>query len=248
MDPWLSALLLVVAGIVAGTINVVAGGGSFLTLPILIFLGLPAGVANATNRVGVLVQNVSSVWAFRRRGVLDWPWALWSSLPASIGAIAGAWLALIVSDVTFRRVLAVIMLVVALWTFVARRLPLEELPHPRAHFTWTMPAFFAVGLYGGFIQAGVGFLVLAITNMVGLDLVRANAIKVFVILLLTGLSLLIFSWHGTVDWTMGSALAVGNLIGGLMGVRVAMVWGDRWLQYAIAVTILIFAVALLLER
>ena len=82
---WLGYLALFAAGCVAGTLNVIAGGGSFLTLPVLIFLGLPAGIANATNRVAIFLQNVGAVWSFQRFGVLDTRSLLWAAVPATTG-------------------------------------------------------------------------------------------------------------------------------------------------------------------
>ena len=112
----LSVALLFGAGLVAGTVNVLAGGGSFLTLPVLIFVGLPPGVANATNRVGVLLQNVGAVWGFHRHRVLPWRGALWASLPAMAGAVLGTWGALEIGDDAFRQVLAFLMVAVTLWS------------------------------------------------------------------------------------------------------------------------------------
>ena len=114
-DPWLYPLL-VLAGIVAGALNVIAGGGSFLTLPILIFMGLPASVANGTNRVGIFFQNVGAVWGFHRNRLVDWRSILWAALPASLGAVAGTVLALSIGDAAFRKVLAFLMIAVTLWT------------------------------------------------------------------------------------------------------------------------------------
>ncbi|MDW7712386.1 MAG: TSUP family transporter, partial [Deferrisomatales bacterium] len=108
--------LLFGAGLVAGTINVVAGGGSFLTLPVLIFVGLPPTIANATNRVGVLLQNVGAVWGFHRHGVLDWRSVAWAAFPAALGSLLGTWAALRVGDEAFQRILAFLMIAVTLWS------------------------------------------------------------------------------------------------------------------------------------
>jgi len=81
MEDWIPYAILFLAGGVAGVLNVVAAGGSFLTLPLLIFLGLPASVANGTNRVAILLQNIGAVWGFHRYGVLDWRAILWAAIP-----------------------------------------------------------------------------------------------------------------------------------------------------------------------
>ena len=236
---------LFVVGFVAAVINVLAGGGSFLTLPLLIFLGLPASVANGTNRVGVLAQNISAVAGFHRHQVLPLRWAVIVSVPAVIGAALGVWAALHVTDLAFRRILSVVMLAMTLVTLLGRRSAADVPREPRSPWHWTMVlGFFVTGLYGGFLQAGVGFLALAMTTLAGLDLVRGNAVKVFSVMLLTLLSLSVFASTGHIDWPAGMALAMGNLLGGIVGVRVAVLKGQRWLEYVVTATIVVFAVLL----
>ena len=109
-------LLLFGAGLIAGAINVIAGGGSFLTLPLLMFLGLPAGMANGTNQVGIVLQNVAAVWSFEHHRVLDWSSLWWAAAPATLGAALGTWGALLISDQAFKKVLALLMLTVSVWT------------------------------------------------------------------------------------------------------------------------------------
>lgn len=235
---------LAVAGLVAGTINVLAGGGSFLTLPLLLFLGLPAAVANGTNRVGVLAQNLSGVWGFHREGMLDWRWATRMSIPAVAGAALGAWAALLVTDFAFTRILSMAMIAVTLWSIWSHGAKPVAAHDPSARSPLAWIAFFVAGLYGGFIQAGVGFFILAITTAAGLDLVRGNAVKLWSVLLMTLLSLGIFASAGTVDWPRGLALAAGNIVGGLLGVRLAVLRGHAWLQRLVTAVVIVFAVLL----
>lgn len=239
---------LFAVGAVSGALNVIAGGGSFLTLPVLIFLGLPAGVANATNRVGVLAQNLSGVLGFHRSGAMDWRWGLAVSVPAVIGAAVGATWALHMSDFAFRRLLSIAMLGMTLWT-VTRRPRREEHRTLRSPWHWSMVlAFFLIGVYGGLIQAGVGFAVLAATSVAGMDLVRGNAVKLLAVLLLTILSLAIFASSGVVDWSAGLALAAGNVVGAMFGVRLALRQGHGWLQRVVTVAVVAFAVLLWFDR
>ena len=244
-DLWPYALLIA-AGIAASILNVLAGGGSFLTLPILIFLGLPATVANGTNRLGVMTQNVGAVWGFHKAGVLDWRWALTASAPAIAGSAIGTWAALDIGEDLFRRILAVVMVAVTLATLVTP----EPRPHEsaRSSRSWVVSVgFFVVGLYGGFLQAGVGFLVLAITSWARLDLVRGNAVKVVSVALLTLLALVIFIANGAVHWRMGLALAAGNSIGALIGVHLGVTKGHRWIRGVVTVTVIAFAIKLWLS-
>jgi uncharacterized protein len=242
---WLGYVALFAVGFVAAVINVVAGGGSFLTLPLLIFLGFPPSVANGTNRGGVLAQNISSVLGFYRHDVLPVRWALGVSVPAVVGAGVGVWAALHVPEIAFRRILSLMMLIITLGTVLHRSLRSAPRAEPRPASHWTIIAgSFVTGLYGGFLQAGVGFLALAMTSYAGLDMVRGNAVKVFTIMLLTLLSLAVFAGTGHVNWPAAIALALGSLAGGVVGVRVAVLKGHRWLEVVVSITIVVFAVLL----
>ena len=257
---WIDALALLAVGAVSGALNVLAGGGSFLTLPLLIFLGLPPSVANGTNLVAILVQNVGAVWRFRRHGLLDPAWIPLAAGPAVAGAVLGTWAAIEIGDETFRRVLAGLMVLATLWILwdpLSRRPADDPTPVDRASPSGgPIPpsrsgrraafaaAFFAVGLYGGFVQAGIGFLLAAVATWAGLDLVRGNALKVLVVLLLTPVSLAIFAWSGRVDWLVGLPLAIGHLAGALAGVRWTVLKGHVWIKRFLTVTVIAFAIKL----
>ena len=247
MDHWSSYLLLFGVGSVAGVLNVVAGGGSFLTLPVMIFLGLPPTLANGTNRVGVVLQNVGAVWSFRRHGMIDWSYLLWAALPAMLGAILGSWVALRVGDELFQRILAFLMIAVTLWTLWD---PLKKMQLGAAGSYQTpvvavlAVGFFLSGVYGGFVQAGVGFVILATTSLAGLDLVRGNAVKVLSVLCFGVVSLSMFAWQGQVDWWIGLALGTGMALGGLVGVKLTVLKGHAWIKRVVTVTIIVFALRL----
>lgn len=249
MDPgWSGYLLLFGAGAVAGTLNVVAGGGSFLTLPVMIFLGLPPTIANGTNRVAILVQNAGAVWGFQRHGLVDRRWLAVAALPAIAGAAIGTWWAIEIGEQAFQRALAVIMVVVSLYALWD---PLRKRPvgsHLRDTGRLGRIAlglgFFAVGVYGGFVQAGVGFLILAVATAGGLDLVSGNALKVLLVLVFTPLALALFALGGKVEWGIGLVLGAGNLIGGLAGVQLTVRKGHRWIKRAVTVIVVLFALKL----
>ena len=245
MPSWPLTLLLAAAGFVSGFVNVIAGGGSFLTLPVLIFLGLPAGEANATNRVAILLQNVGAVWAFHRERVMDWERARDTIVPALLGAAAGAWAALQVDDRDFRRILAFLMVALTIWTMVdPRARGVADGGPPRLGRTGMRLAFLAVGVYGGFVQAGLGFLILVITTLAGMDLVRGNAVKVFSVLVLTTLALAIFAGAGRVRWVPGLVLGAGSVLGSLVGAHLTVRKGHAWVQSVVTATVIVFAVAL----
>lgn len=246
MSEWSTNLMLFGTGCVAGILNVVAGGGSFLSLPVLIFLGLPTTLANGTNRVAILIQNIGAVWSFHRHGVMDWKSLFWAALPTTVGAALGALLALQVGDEAFKKILAFLMVAVTLWTLWD---PLKKkLNHSRtaggAHLLSLTSGFFVVGIYSGFVQAGVGFLILATTTLAGFNLVKGNAIKVLVLLASMIVSLTVFASQGMVNWTMGFVLGVGSLLGGLLGVKLTVLKGHVWIKHFVTATVIIFALQL----
>ncbi|MGH7566105.1 MAG: sulfite exporter TauE/SafE family protein [Gemmatimonadota bacterium] len=251
---WIDALALLSVGALAGALNVLAGGGSFLSLPLLIFLGLPPSVANGTNRIAILVQNMGAVWRFRAHGLVDRAWIPLAAVPAIAGAALGTWAAIEIGEEAFRRVLAGLMVAATLWILwdpLANRAGGGRgaadgsiAAGSGARRVGLAAAFFAVGVYGGFVQAGIGFLLAAVATWVGLDLVRGNALKVLVVLLLTPLSLALFAWSGKVDWLMGLPLAAGHLLGALAGVRLTVLKGHVWIKRFLTVTVVAFAIKL----
>jgi len=243
-----NSLLLFLVGLVAGTLNVIAGGGSLLSLPVMIFLGLPPTVANGTNRVAILLQNVGASWSFHRRGLVSKEWLLLTVPPAVVGAVLGTVAAVQIGELEFQRTLAVILVVAAAWQ-IWNPIKLHadgnaDLPEGMRRWAF-VAAFFLIGVYGGFIQAGIGFLLLAATSAAGFNLIRGNALKVVVVLGFTPLALVLFAWNGKVDWAMGFALAAGNFLGGLAGVHLQVLKGHKWVRGVVTLVIVIFAIRLL---
>lgn len=241
--------LVMVTGLVAGIINTLAGGGSLLTLPLLIFLGLPGSIANGTNRVAVLVQNLSAVAGFRSKGFQNLGYGLFLAVPAVLGAVLGARISIDLSDQLFEKILGVLMLVILvliLWNPAKRYAKGTEDLSPGRR--WLAAFFFLfVGFYGGFIQAGVGFLVIATLTMVnGLDLVKTNSYKVVVNSAFTLIALLVFALHGEVRWLVGLLLALGMGLGGWIGSHLAVARGERFIRVVLIVAVLGMSLKLLL--
>lgn len=223
-------LLLAVGGLVAGVINTLAGGGSLITVPLLVMLGLPATTANGTNRIGVLFQNAVAIWRFRREGLDGLRGAGPVLLPVLIGSLVGAEMASRMSAELFRQVFGVAM--IALLYPMLRRSPKRDAidnESPRSRWLNRL-IFFGIGLYGGAIQAGVGLFLIAALARSGLDLVRANAIKVVLIGALTLVAVPVFIVHGQVDWAPATALVVGFALGGEVGARAAVLGGERLIR------------------
>ena len=239
---------LILVGMVAGFLNVMAGGGSLLTLPLLIFMGLPAAVANGTNRIAIFCQNIFAITGFKRKGYFPARLAMICTIPALVGSYVGANLAIDIDDLLFRRLLAGIMIGVLVLTLVdpAKRLKVEV-----SHFTLLRTAvllisFFFIGVYGGFVQAGVGFIIITGLLVHGLDLIKINAVKVIVIFCFTFVALAVFIAHGQVNYGLGLALAAGNSAGAWIATHVAVKKGHDWIKRLVSITVLVFALKLLL--
>jgi uncharacterized membrane protein YfcA len=248
---WLDAgvvVLCAAGGLAAGIINTLAGGGSLLTLPILIFAGLPAQVANGTNRVPILMQNVFAVTRFSRGKVKMARPALRLAVPAVLGALAGSVAASLLGGETFRRVLAGVLLLVLVPVFLNPKRRLAGAGSEEGSVTpLSMALFVGVGFYGGFVQAGVGFLVLGVTVLAcGYDLVRSNAIKVLVILIYTAAVVPVFLWHGLIAWGPAIAMTVGQSAGGWIGARLAISRGVPLIRVVLVVMSVLAAAKLLL--
>jgi uncharacterized membrane protein YfcA len=234
-------------GLLTGFLNVMAGGGSLLTLPILIFLGLPVAAANGTNRFAILIQNVAAVASFKRQGYSDFKSGLRYGLTTVPGAIAGAFVAVSVDERLFRAVLAgVLVLSVAALMFPNRNK--EATTQIRAvNRVAAFVALFAIGFYGGFIQASVGFLLMiTLHRLLAVDLVRTNMYKVLIIMIFSVPALAVFVFTGNVVWTMAAALAVGNALGGVAAARVAVRGGERPIRIVLGVALLLMAARLVM--
>ena len=171
-----------------------------------------------------------------------------ATVPAVVGALIGSKAAVAIGDEMFKNILAVLMIVVTLWTLwdPLKKNLAEEKEKPFNRTALTI-GFFFVGIYGGFVQAGVGFLILAATTMAGLDLVKGNAVKVLSILAYTVISLVIFAMEGKIDWSLGLVLAGGTMLGSQIGVHLTVLKGHRWIKKVVTVTVIIMAIKLIIS-
>jgi uncharacterized membrane protein YfcA len=244
----LTALLVIGAGAIAGFLNVVAGGGSLLAMPVLIFVGLPDTAANGTARIAILVQNVTAAARYHRAGRIQGDLVERFAPPTVVGAIAGAAAATVIPDTGFRQVLAWVMLAAALAVVVgpARLLRRAAASEPRLHPALIWPLFIAVGFYGGLVQAAVGYLLLAVLSLgIGLDLVEANILKVVLVLAYTPIALGILGGGGKVNLWLGLLLAVGQAAGAWVGAAAALKRGATLIRLVLAVTVVVMALELL---
>ncbi len=243
----LELVLLVFIGLITGVINTLAGGGSLLTLPMLIFLGLPPSVANGTNRIAILIQSIVTNAGFRSKGVNTYPFSIYFGISATIGAIIGAQMAVVIDGDLFNKILAIIMVVVVAYLVFNRKAKLEDLVERVSgkHLWTSIILFFFVGIYGGFIQAGVGFLMLLVLSGVNrFSLVKSNALKIVITGIYTVFAVIIFVMNDKVNWEYGLILAFGNAIGGWFASRWSVSKGDGLVKIFLVIMVIIMAIKL----
>ncbi|MBN2321888.1 MAG: sulfite exporter TauE/SafE family protein [Acidobacteria bacterium] len=240
--------LIVVAGFIAGFINTLAGSGSLITLPLLIFAGLPANVANGTNRIAVFLQTAVAVNRFRQSGTLDMKRGLQLTAPAVLGALVGAQIAVNLNEQVMEKAIGVLMAVMLVVVLVRPKRWLVGRPEMLLKRPgWLqLSIFFLIGIYGGFIQAGVGiFLLSGLVLGAGYELVRANAVKNLIVMVSTFFALMVFIVNNQVDWLPGLVLAVGNMLGAWVAARMAVEKGAKFVRWILVAVIVVSATILL---
>lgn len=221
---WWEAVLLLGGGLAAGVINTMAGGGSALTVPLLVLAGVPGNQANGSNRVGVLAASASAVAAFRKAGVDGVKGAAPVLGPAVVGSLVGSFGISQIADETFETIFGFLLIPIIILTIFK--------PKPKEGAEpWSAPVtagvFLCIGMYGGAFQAGVGLVMLAALTRAGFDLVTANSVKVMVNLIVTMIALPVFVLQGNVVWAPALVLAAGFLAGGWFGAKLAVRGGEK---------------------
>lgn len=213
-----SIIAYIITGIIAGIVNTLAGGGSLFTLSLLMFLGMPVGMANGTNRLGILFQNFTGAYTFHKNNLLDIPSSLKYIIPSLIGAVVGAFTVADIDEQTLQYIIGTLMVFMLIPIFKKNN-PTKKVSfssHQKPKFTiWRDNIiFFAIGFYGGFVQAGIGIMILVgVSNLGKMTLIRANAIKMLIIATYTLPVFIVFLVKGQVMWIAAILLAVGQVIG-----------------------------------
>ena len=241
--PW-EYPFLVLLGFVVSIINTMAGGASIITLPILIFLGLPSNVANGTNRIGLMMTAFSANMGFKSKGISTFPFSAYTGMFALIGSVIGAHIAVEINDETFNRILSIIMILVITIIIFKPRIINKNLSVRLTgkHLRISCIVFFFIGLYGGFINAGIGFVIMLFLHYYNrLNLIRVNATKVVIVLVYTIGAFLTFFFNGLVDLPYGLCLGLGTLIGGWNASRFSVEKGEGVIKIFLVISALIIA-------
>jgi uncharacterized membrane protein YfcA len=247
MDDLLKLLLLFGVGSIAGFINVMAGGGSTVTLPILILLGLDPSLANGTNRLGIMAQTFSAVISFSQEKYHDFKLSLKLTAFTLPGDIAGAIIATRIGDELFQKILAYVLIGVTISLFLRKTNQKKAEARRDGKTSWLIyPVMVAIGFYGGFIQLGVGLVFMAsLFHLMRLDLIRTNMHKVFIIFIYTIPAFLIFLITGNVEWKFGLTLAVGMAFGAWWSAKISVKKGEKVIRVVLSVALLWMALTLL---
>lgn len=241
----IEAIALIISGLAVGFINTLAGGATIISLSMLMFLGLPLNVANGTHRIAAALQTLTSVSTFRSKNVLDWRKGLILGIPVIAGSIIGARIAIEIHEEAFEKIVAVVMiLMLVLILYKPKRWLKGKQELIEQRFSWKQVIlFFVIGLYGGFIYVGIGyFLLAAIVMSAGYDVVRANAIKVLIVLMYVPFTIGVFLWGDMINLEYGLVLAIGQVAGAYIGARSAVANGANFVRWVMVIFI-IFSVA-----
>ncbi len=243
---WYEYPLIILVGFLAAFLNTVGGGGSLFSVPILTFMGLPITMANATSRVAILFQNIFAVGGFKSKGVeLPWPYSIYLGLASLGGGLIGSVLASKVADEVFSKIFVGVMIFsVFLILYDPFKSKGEEKLDTKSQWIGAF-FFFFIGIYGGFVQAGIGFLVIAVLSLVNnLSLTKSNYVKVFAAIMYTGVSVAVFAYQGKIIWKIGFILAIGHALGGWYASRWSVKAGEVWIKRVMIVSVLAMAVKL----
>lgn len=252
MEPW-QYLALFLVGIGTGFMNVMAGGGSLLSLPAMLLMGVPGPVANGTNRIAILAQNATAVATFFRKGYSDFRLSATLALAALPGAVAGAYAGTRLEGVWFDRVVGVVMLLallaMTLGNKTRRQAASISSPTPTKNPRQLLLAHLLtalVGVYGGFIQIGTGLVLMPVLHKtLGLDLVRVNMHKAFIVGTYSIAALIVFAWQVEIYWLLGLCLAAGYSIGAALSANVQIAKGEAVIRWVLNIALVVVIIKLL---
>ncbi|MCL1850279.1 MAG: sulfite exporter TauE/SafE family protein [Bacteroidetes bacterium] len=239
---WISIIILICSGIIVGFINTLAGGGTVISISVFMFFGLPPLVANGTNRIAIIFQNLTAVAYFQKNKCIDWHRILHLGIPIVLGSLTGAFIAGYISNRWFHYIFAGVIVIFG----ISMLLNPNKYIHERTDLVnrkvtpLQYMVFFLLGIYGGFVHVGIGYLLLAVLVLMnGYDLLKANVLKNVLVLSYVPFSLLIYALQGNVCWSFGLIHAIGNIIGAGLAARLAIKKGAPFIRYIVLILIVI---------
>ena len=246
----MNTLVLLIAAFAAGAINSIAGGGTLLSFPALVWLGRDPILANATNTVALWPGSFAGLVGFRREVASARRWLLFLTIPSLLGGTAGAILLLHTTSKTFANIVPFLILgatlLLAAQEVITRRLQLAARGR-----RWIAAAFvfqFLVGIYGGYFGAGMGILMLAALGLIGLtDLHQMNGLKNLMAICINGIAAIYFAFAGAVLWRDAGMMAAASIVGGYLGAKVARRLGRKFVRGVVVAIGLTMTVALWLR-
>lgn len=237
------ALLLIVGGAAAGFINALAGGGSAITIPILTEM-VGISTANGTNRIAIFLANMTAIAGYQKGAAIPWRRLGVLIVPTVVGAAAGAWLSTVTAPDVLEYVFAGVLLLIAVSVGLRSERWLNE-REAALREPWRSIVFLGIGFYGGFVQAGVGFILLAALVLgAGMNLVNGNAAKVVLIAAYSPIAILLFARASQVDLAVGAVLSIGQMSGAWAGSRLAVLKGAAWIRWVLVVAAVVAAARL----
>ena len=243
----LEIVILVFVGLAAGVINTLAGGGSAFTLPVLIFLGLPPSVANGTNRIVIVIQSLIGALGYKSKGISTFPFNIYLGISASFGAVIGALIAIEIDEKLFNRILAIVIITIGV-LIIANNKKLDSKLIEKIngkYLFFSLIIFFFLGIYGGFLNAGIGIVIMFILNRYnGLDLVKTNATKVVLITIYSSIALIVFAYNNSINWEKGLWMSLGTIYGAWWSSRWSVKKGDKVIKIVMLIMITIIAIKL----
>ena len=247
LDNNLLYIIIFISGLIAGIINTLAGGGSLITLPILIFSGLPPNIANGTNRVGLIVQSFFGTVGYHSKGIYSYPFSIYLGLSSLLGALIGAQIAIDINPNLFNKILSLVI-VGMVSIMLTRKKSFKKKMLERTsgkYLIFSLLAFFFIGIYGGFINAGIGFIIMFFLNQVNrLNLVKTNSTKVLLVLIYSSGALILFAFNNAVNWKLGLILALGSSVGAWWASRWSVDRGEGAIKKILALVVCLMAVKL----
>jgi len=234
-------IVLICSGLLVGFINTLAGGGTIISLTVLMWLGLPINIANGTNRVAVFLQTLTGVGSFQHDHLIDWRKSLKIGIPTVLGSVVGSFIAVKLDEKIIEQSFAIIMIMMLVFIIFKPSAWLKGNPKllMQPVRLWMYPLFFIIGIYGGFIHVGVGYYLLAaIVLGMGYDLVKANAMKILLVMLYVPFTLIVFIVTDQVHWEYGLVHAIGNIAGALIASRLAVKKGAGFVRIILIILIL----------